>query len=98
MRLAILLTLSLAACAELPPVEGSISPAARAAPFPELIPLDGLLAEAATPSRAAAAQAELEQRSARLRGVALPSPGTGDLAERGRRLRERAAALQAAPV
>lgn len=88
------LILCLAACAELPPLEDSVSPAALNAPFPKLVPLDPLLAQSAIPSRAEAAQGALQVRSDRLRRRAIPSPGTGDLAARARRLRERAEILR----
>jgi len=93
-----LLCLALAGCAELPPVDGAISAEARAAPPPVLVPLEGLVADATAPSRAAAAQGELEARAGRLRGAAIPAPVTGDLTARGQSLRDRAAALQAAEI
>lgn len=88
------LLLCLTACAELPALDGSVSPEALNAPYPALIPLDGLLADVSTSSPAQAAQAELEGRAARLRGAAIPGPGNGDLAARGQRLRARAESLR----
>ncbi|MFO6463056.1 hypothetical protein ACK8OR_01580 [Jannaschia sp. KMU-145] len=95
----LLLIPCLAACApDLPPADGTISAAAQASAFPELVPLTPLLAEAARPSRAAVAQDALLARGARLSGRRIIGPATGDLAERGRRLRARAAELRAAEV
>ncbi|UWQ21034.1 hypothetical protein [Jannaschia sp. W003] len=86
---ALALLLVLAACAELPPVEGAISEAARREPYPVLVPLGTLLAEAERPSRAAPAAAELEARGARLRAARVPAPGLDALRAEGRRLRAR---------
>ena len=90
--------LLLTACAELPLMEGTISPAARAQAEPVLVPLDPLLAEGRRVSRAQAAQGPLQARGAALSGAAIAEPGTADLAERGRLLRARAARLRTAPV
>ena len=93
MRCVLLLSLSLAACgADLPPVEGSISAAARARPWPELVPLDPLLAEGTRPSRAAAAGVELLPRGTRIAAATVPAPDTADLPARGAALRRAAAA------
>ena len=88
----------LAACAELPPADGAISRAAQERPAPVLLPLDPLLAEGARPSRAAAAQDEIEARGAALSRATIPAPQNGELETRARRLRERAAELRAAEI
>ena len=93
------LMLLLAACdPNLPPVDAAISAKARAQTFPVLVPLDAILAEGSRTSRAAAAQSELQGRAAALSRTTIASPGTGDLAARGRRLRERAERLRAIPL
>ncbi|SFJ57365.1 hypothetical protein [Jannaschia pohangensis] len=95
----IFLVLFCAACgADLPPIEGTISDRARSQPFPTLVPLDPILAETARPSRAALAEAELRGRATRLTRQSIGRPITGDLAERGRRLRDRAARLRAIQI
>lgn len=91
------LLLLLSACGEIPPVMGSISSASQGQPFPQLIPLDTLLAQANTPSRAAAAQSALTARAAGITR-AIPAPAAGNLTDRARRLRERAAALRAVAI
>ncbi|WP_186201865.1 hypothetical protein [Jannaschia seosinensis] len=50
------------------------------------------------PSRAAGAQDALTSRAAELRGATIPVPGGDDVVERGRQLRERAAALRAVEI
>ncbi|MCK0166249.1 hypothetical protein MWU52_01660 [Jannaschia sp. S6380] len=90
--------LMLSACAELPPVEGTISAAAQRQPAPELAPLDPLLAEGRRVSRAAAAEGDLRARGAALSQAGVAAPETDDLAERGRRLRERAERLRAVEI
>ncbi|WP_179379753.1 hypothetical protein [Jannaschia marina] len=96
---ALLLLGGLAACnPNLPPADAAVSAKARAQGFPVLVPLDPILAEGNRPSRAAAAQLELQGRAGRLTGARIPAPGTGDLEARGRRLRERAAALRAVEI
>lgn len=106
--LALILLLSaglLTGCAELPLMEGTISAGARARAAPDLVPLDPILAEGSRTSRAQAAQGPLQARGAALSsastGASMVSgtgSGTGDLSERGRQLRERAARLRAEPV
>ncbi len=80
MRLALLLVLSLAACAEFPELDGTISPAQQNGDFPALVPLAPLLARADA-SNSGAAQVEtalsprianLRTRAARLRGPVIP--------------------------
>lgn len=91
------LILLLAGCdPNLPVAEPTI--AARAQEFPVLLPLDPLLAQGRAPSRAAAAQAELRGRAARLSGLRIAAPSGGDLAARGARLRARAAQLRAVEI
>lgn len=98
MTRALIFVLLLAGCAELPLMEGTISPAARAQPSPVLVPLDPLLAQGRRRSVAQEAQAPLSARGAALSRSTIASPGTADLAARGSRLRERAATLRAQPV
>lgn len=65
------LGLTLAAgCSSLPEVATRESPAARAADYPALAPLPGLLEAAGAPGRTAGAEAELAARAARLRARA----------------------------
>lgn len=91
------LMLLLAGCdPNLPVADPTI--AARAQGFPVLLPLDPLLAEGRAPSRAAAAQSELQGRAARLSGVRIAAPSGTDLAARGARLRARAAQLRAIEI
>lgn len=91
--------LLLAACTSgLPPLDGTISATARQQEYPELVPLDPLLAEGTRISRAEAAQATLAERGAALSNAQIPVPEAGDVAERGRILRERAARLRDLPV
>ena len=79
-------------------MDGTVSAAARDAPFPRLVPLDPLLAEGGRPSRAEAAGIELRARGAALAGAAVAAPTDADLAARGAALRARAAALRDAPI
>jgi hypothetical protein len=88
------LVLALAACTELPPIAARVSPEALSAPSPVIVPLDDILAQAARPARAEAAQGALNARANRLRGARIPRPATGNLEARGQRLRERADALR----
>lgn len=93
------LLIVLAGCApDLPGMDGTISEAARARPYPRLAPLDPLLAEGARPPRAAAVQAPLIARGAALRRATIAAPDTQGLSARGEALRARAAALREAPV
>ncbi|MEO0862551.1 MAG: hypothetical protein AAFY65_18270 [Pseudomonadota bacterium] len=88
----------LVGCATLPDTGSTAQTPARANADPVLIPLDTVLAEAARPSRAQAAEGAMQSRAAGLARRGIPAPGTGDLAERGRKLRERAEALRAIPL
>ena len=71
-----LLVLMLGGCADAPSLDGRISPAAAAAPYPVLQPLGPLLAQAAVPGQITAASiaqmdggtAQLRARAAALRG------------------------------
>ncbi|MGB3556707.1 MAG: hypothetical protein WBA25_18930, partial [Jannaschia sp.] len=96
-RIVALLLLLSACAADLPPAEGTISSAARAETFPVLLPLDPLLEGSDIPSRAAETGPILIERGTRLSQVTIPAPATATLADRGRRLRERADVLRAAP-
>lgn len=99
MRYALPLLLLLPACDPgLPTANAVISASALEQPFPQLVPLDPLLAQSQRQSRAAAAQSELQARAARLTGARIAGPVTGDLAERGRGLRARAAELRAVDI
>lgn len=99
MKRALPLLLLLAACDPgLPPPNALTSAAAQDQGFPRLVPLDTLLVEGTRVSRAAAAQQELQARANRLTGARIAAPSNGDLAARGRRLRERAAALRAIDI
>lgn len=91
-----LLILLLAGCdPNLPTAEATISAQARAQAFPVLLPLDPLLAQGRGPSRAAAAETDVQGRATRLTGVRIAAPAGADLAARGARLRARAAQLRA---
>jgi hypothetical protein len=58
----------LSACAnDLPPTSHTISPAAQNAPYPKLIPVEGLLRQANDGSQIVAATASLQARAAQLR-------------------------------
>lgn len=82
MRLALALFLALAACVEFPALDGTVAPENANAPFPALVPLDPLIAQAGmTDNRAATEQADmtprltnLRARAARLRGPVIPAP------------------------
>ena len=92
------LILLLAACAELPPVEGAISQAAREAPPPMLVPVGPILAEGGRPSRAAAEAPSLAARGAALSRTVVAAPEGPSLAGRGAALRREADALAAVPA
>ena len=89
MRLLLPCLLLLAACTEFPALEGTVPPAQANAPFPALVPLAPLVAQAETPQTdAAGAEAALaprlsalRARAARLRGPVIPP------AQRARMLR-----------
>ncbi|MFN6979133.1 MAG: hypothetical protein ACK4OP_13475 [Gemmobacter sp.] len=71
----------LAACSALPPdLDGAETAAARTAPYPQLVPIDPLLAAETAGTASAADTAAVEARAARLtaRAAALrriPAPG-----------------------
>ncbi|CTQ33113.1 hypothetical protein [Jannaschia rubra] len=92
------LVILVAACAELPLAERTISSEARAQPYPMLVPLDPLLVEGARTSAAATVGAPLRVRGAALSRASVPAPVTGDLAARSIALRDRAARLRDAPI
>jgi len=84
MRLAFALLALLAtlpACAEFPALDGTISAEQANAPFPDLVPLAPLLAQASTATRGPALTeaslapriANLRARAARLRGPVIPA-------------------------
>ncbi|APX88886.1 hypothetical protein BV394_03365 [Brevirhabdus pacifica] len=99
--LALLLALPLlaAGCDAPPDLRGQASPAARAAPYPDLIPIDALLAEAARGRLDAAEVARFEAEIGRLQRKAdiLRRQMVLTRAERDR-LRQRAARLQPASI
>lgn len=80
MRLILLLCLSLAACAEFPELDGTITPAQAGGNFPELVPLAPLLAQADASDNSAALietaltprLTSLRARATRLRGPVIP--------------------------
>ncbi|SFP71770.1 hypothetical protein [Tranquillimonas alkanivorans] len=95
--LPLLACLSLAACAQVPGLDTPAAERALAAPYPELVPLETLLAAAERDPRITVAEAEaLQRRAAALGGIDRAT--SGDLAERAARLRERAEALRAADL
>lgn len=66
-----LLLLVLAACTQFPQLDETVDPATEAADFPELVPLEPILAEVAVqPDRAAETEATLAARAAALRARA----------------------------
>lgn len=67
---------ALGACAEFPELDARPSRASAEAPYPELVPLDGLVAAARAPGRAEAVTADVEGRAAALRrrAAALGAP------------------------
>lgn len=81
-RAALILSLALlTGCTQFPELEAATSAEARAAPYPRLVPLEGLLAgaqvtglEPETGTRLAARAAALRGRAARLRRAAALSP------------------------
>lgn len=83
----------LVACTELPDLDGTISPASKDAPFPELVPLDPLLAtvpKGTAPPPDALLNARIAQHRARLG----PLPTPVNLDARVARLKARAAWLR----
>lgn len=60
----------LAACARFPELEGAAARGVASAPYPRLVPLDALLAEAAAPGRGEEASRGLQARAAALRARA----------------------------
>ena len=80
MRLAPLFLITIAACTEFPALDGTIPPRDANAPFPALVPLAPLVAQANAADRGAAdvetaltpRLAALRARAARLRGPVIP--------------------------
>jgi hypothetical protein len=93
MRYLIPALLALAACAELPPAQGTISQAAREAPPPRLVPVGPILAEGMRPSAARAEGPDLAARGAALSRRTVASPPGPSLTDRGEALRREADAL-----
>lgn len=86
----ILLTLAaiLAGCSQFPALEDSVSPAAKNAPFPALVPVEDIQARAApeaiTPETLPGVEARvarLKARASRLRGSVLDRPSRERLAQ-----------------
>ncbi len=74
---ALLFLAATAACTNVPELEEGITPDLRRAPYPDLVPLDGLLEPRPAPeAQAAETQASLDARAARLqaRAAALNTP------------------------
>ncbi len=96
MRRALLLILvCLAGCKAFPNLDGRDERAAQRAPWPKLVALDPILAQAATVTIRPESIADLPGRSAALRRRGLAPPQLdADLASRGAALRARAAALR----
>lgn len=90
MRFALPLLLALAACTEFPALDGTVAPADANAPYPDLVPLAPLLAQADANDRGAAdvqaalnpRLAALRTRAARLRGPVI-APAIRDRMLRG---------------
>ena len=94
-RSLVLLVLLCGCASDLPPPSAAISAESLNVRPPRVIPLAPVLRAADMPSRARAAQATLDARGDALsRRAAVPQPATGDLAERGRLLRQRADRLR----
>jgi len=87
MRLLLALFVTLAACAEFPALDGTVSPDVAANGFPDLVPIAPLVAQAnaatstapATPANLSSRVAALNARAARLRGPVIPAPARGRL-------------------
>lgn len=78
----------LAACSQFPPLDESLSPGAKSAPYPDLVPVEDLRAQAAglqigdqTLSGIEARVARLKARAARLRGTVLSGADRARLAQ-----------------
>ena len=68
MRVFLIVLLGLAACArDIPNTDHTISTSAQNAPFPALIPIEGVLSQAQDGTRIEAATADLQARATRLR-------------------------------
>ena len=95
-----LILLILAGCTQFPELDETATPGVAEAPFPELVPLDGLLAAPATPpvaTKETIGQVEgrvsgLRNRASRLHTVNASQPAS--TASRLKRLRQKAAALR----
>jgi hypothetical protein len=76
----------LAACASFPKLDGAATRAAPSGPYPALVPLDALLAEAGAPGRGVEASQGLQARAAALkaRAAALRGRPVIDRATRAR--------------
>ncbi|RVV99326.1 hypothetical protein EKE94_01115 [Mesobaculum littorinae] len=85
--------LALSACAAPPDLSATDTAAASRAPYPRLLPLGEATAAANAAPRFPPEEAAQLARRAGAIGTP-PASGTGDLAERARLLRERAAALR----
>lgn len=97
LTLGLVLALTVTGCAAPPDLRGQASAAARAAPYPSLVPIEGLLAEAAKGRLDADTVAQFEARIAGLqrRGAALRRQMVLTRSERAR-LEARAARLRPA--
>lgn len=75
-RFTLLFVALLAACTEFPALDGKTSPAARAAPYPKLVPLDAILVPPDQPRLTPDDVSALQARVARLkrRAAALRRP------------------------
>jgi len=72
MRFTLPFLIALSACAQFPELDGTIAPELENAPFPDLVPLAPLFAQAdATSDNAPDVEAALIARAARLRGPVL---------------------------
>jgi hypothetical protein len=82
MRLVFPLLLALSACSQFPELDGTIAPDQSNTPFPDLVPLAPLIAQAGVTNTAGATAAaglsprlaNLRARAARLRGPVIPAP------------------------
>ena len=100
-----LVAAGLSGCARFPELDATATPGVAEAPFPKLVPLDGLLEEQAPPratpeviTEVEARAAGLQARAGGLQSVASPASGAGlsPVEQRLKRLRQKAEALRAA--